>query len=157
MIFKGLHEDNGWTIVEYSTTWHYGYDFMLDAAQSIIDTDFQNDLQRVATADAAGGNNVEQLEAVKSCGNDLRKCKAMQKESGSLMIAGTSQIMECPVQFVFYNQTNLVRLFSPAWLYFQQNGEHVFDNYMNSIEIKAYCADTERRVLSQLLSTMNNK
>lgn len=151
MIFRGLHEDNGWTILEYNTTWHYGYDFMLDAAQSIIDTDFQDGLQRVATAEVAGGNNVEQLEAVKACGNNLRECQTVQKECGSLTIAGTSQIMECPVQFVFYNQTNLVRLFSPVGLYFQQHGEHVFDNYMNSIEIKAYCADTERRVLSQVL------
>ena len=39
---------------------------------------------------------------------------------------------------------------SPAGEYFKANGEHVFDNYVNSIEIKAYCKDTERRILAKM-------
>ena len=46
MIFKGLKENNGWMMAEYCATWKYGYDFMLDAAQTVIDTDFHEKLQR---------------------------------------------------------------------------------------------------------------
>lgn len=150
MIFKGLKENNGWVMAEYSATWTYGYDFMLDAAQVLIDTDLQDQLQRVATAELAGAKDIERIDEVKACGNILRNCEAVRRECGVLMVSGISGIMECPVQFVFFNQTNLVHLFCPFKQYFEEHGEHVFDNYMNSIEIKAYCRDTERRTVEKL-------
>ncbi len=145
MIFKGLQENNGWMIAEYSATWRYGYDFMLDAAQTVIDTDFQDNLQRVAVASLAGANNIEKLDEVAAAGKALRNCPSFQKEQGVLAVSGVSKMMECPVQLMFFNQTDLVRLLSPGKEYFQKHGEHVFDNYMNSIEIVAYCRAAERR------------
>ena len=150
MIFRNLTEDNGWTIVEYSATWRYGYDFMLDAAQIIIETDFKENLQRVATSEVIGAPDVEVLEEVKAQGNILRNCDSVKEEHGTLTVSGMSGIMKCPVQFVFYNQTNVVRLFCPIKKMFEEHGEHVFDNYMNSVEIKAYCKDTERRTLESM-------
>lgn len=146
MIFKSLHENNGWILVEYSATWKYGYDFMLDAAQCIMDMDFKEGLQRVATADIAGAKDIERIEEVLKARNILRNCDSLRKEWGVLTVSGISTIMECPVQFSFFNQTDLVKLFCPIKKYFEDHGEHVFDNYLNSIEIKAYCKDTERRV-----------
>ncbi|MDE5825540.1 MAG: hypothetical protein K2H91_12770 [Lachnospiraceae bacterium] len=149
MIFKELKENNGWMMAEYSATWIYGYDFMLDAAQTIIDTDFQDRLQRVAAAEIAGARDMEKTDEVRANGNILRDCQSVCEECGVLTVSGISSIMECPVQFVFFNQTNLVRLFCPFKQYFKEHGEHVFDNYMNSIEIKAYCKDTERRTVEK--------
>lgn len=150
MIFRGLKEDNGWIVIDYSATWRYGYDFMLDAAQVVIDTDFQNNLKRVATSELANDQNVERLEEVMAHHNILRDCSNVKKECSILVISGISRIMECPVQFAFFNQTNVVRLFCPVKQLFQEHGERMFDNYMNSIEIKAYCKDTERRTLEKL-------
>ena len=65
MIFRGIKENNGWMTAEYSATWRYGYDFMLDAAQIIIDTDFMDKLQRVATAETAGACDVERIDEVR--------------------------------------------------------------------------------------------
>lgn len=149
MLFNGLRESNGWTVAEYSATWAYGYDFMLDAAQVIIDTDFGDKLQRVATAEVAGARDVERIDEVRACENVLRDCPSVCGECGVLTVSGISGIMECPVQFVFYNQTRLVRLYCPFGPYFEEHGERVFDNYMNSIEIKAYCKDTERRMAAK--------
>lgn len=150
MIFRGLKENNGWMVVDYSATWRYGYDFMLDAAQMIIDTDFQSNLQRVATSEIVGAPDVERIEEVRAHHNILRDCDSVKEECGTLTLAGISRIMECPVQFTFFNQTNVVRLFCPIKQMFEEHGEHVFDNYMNSIEIKAYCKDTERRTLEKI-------
>lgn len=69
--FKGLKENNGWTVAEYSATWIYGYDFMLDAVQTIIDTDFQDKLQRVATAEIAEARDIE--HALATVTNNNRK------------------------------------------------------------------------------------
>lgn len=150
MIFHGLSDQSGWTMVEYGSTWKYGYDFMLDAAQVIIDTDFRDKLQRVAITRRIGDRDADVTGLIAAAGNVLRDCPAMAQECAVLSVAGISQTMECPVQFVFCNQTNLVRLFSPIRKYFDEYGERVFDNYMNSVEIKAYCKDTERRTLQSM-------
>lgn len=147
MIFIRMQESNGWMMIDYSATWRYGYDFMLDAAQVIIDTDFKENLQRVAAASTPGAKETEMLDEVRACGRILRDCKSLLKEQSNLIISGLSRIMESPVQFVFYNQTNIVRLFCPDRQYFEKRGEHVFDNYINSVEIRAYCKDTERRTI----------
>lgn len=150
MVFQGAEEQGKWVIVEYKTTWPYGYDFMLDAAQLIIDMDFRDELQRVAVAEVAGAEDMEQIDQVRACGNRLRECPSVAEENGVLTISGVSRVMECAVQFMFFNQTRLVRLVSPFQQYFKENGEHVFDHYMNGIEIQAYCKDTERRTVRKM-------
>ena len=145
MIFTGKKEINDWIMAEYHSTWSYGYDFMLDAAQVIIDTDFRENTQRFAVAEIAGSNDNERLTELKAENYIIRNCDTSKREHGVLTISGMSDIMECPVQIVFFNQTNIVRLFCPFKKYLELHGDDVFDNYMNSIEIKAYCIDAVRR------------
>lgn len=147
MLFREFNKEGDWVCVEYAATWRYGYDFMLDAAQVILD-DFKDGVQRFAKYESMSEKPLEILEDVKKC-DRLRSCKALEEECGAIAIAGQSGIMECPVQLVFFNQTNVVRLDCPIKKIFDDHGEHVFDNYMNSVEIKAYCADTERRTIAQ--------
>lgn len=148
MVFKNFSNDGNWVHVEYAATWKYGYDFMLDAAQTLL-ADFGNDLQRFAKYEIAGAKPVEIVGEVKSCGGKLRSCEALEEECGATALAGISGIMECPIQIMFFNQTDLVRLDSPIKAIFEEHGEHVFDHYMDSVEIKAYCSDTERRTLAR--------
>lgn len=156
MVFKDINDENGWLTVEYAATWKYGFDFMLDAAQVIL-MDFGSDLQRVATAEIAGGKFTDVTESVMDCGGRIRRCETIT-ECGVLAVAGISGIMECPMQIKFYNQSNTVVLDIPVGQIPDSNpikdelddNEHIFDTYMNSVEIKAYCADTERRVRAEL-------
>lgn len=157
MTFKHSKSENGWLSMDYAATWRYGYDFMLDAAQMVL-ADFGEDLQRAAKAETAGLPFVEILDEVNACGGRLRECKVLKEECGAIAIAGISGVMECPMQLVFYNQTNMVRLDIP----FAQIPEealsqkildgHTFECFMDSIEIKAYCADTERRTIEKIMS-----
>lgn len=62
--------------------------------------------QRVATAETIGARDVEHMDEVRACGNMLRDCPSVCEECGVLTVSGISGIMECPVQFVFFNQTN---------------------------------------------------
>lgn len=161
MTFKKFSGENGWISIDYAATWKYGYDFMLDAAQAIL-SDFGEDLQRFAKAEIAGGTFVEIVDAVTMCGGKLLECRALADECGVIAVAGISRVMECPLQIIFYNQTNAVELdipisqipaSHPARKIFDERGdqfEHVFDCYMDSVEIKAYCADTERRTIKRL-------
>lgn len=149
MVFNGIKEDGGWVTVEYSATWNYGYDFMLDAAQVIV-SDLKSDLQRFAKGEIAGSKLVEIIGEVQRSGGVLRECAALSDECGAFAVAGISGVMECPIQIMFFNQTRVVRLDCPIKQLFDEHGEHVFDHYMDSIEIKAYCADTERRTIERL-------
>ena len=149
MIFRELRHDDGWIVINYTTTWDYGYDFMLEAAQEIIDNDFMDDTQRIAVSELAGAKNEEVLDEVGKYGMQLRRCPETAKECGVLTVAGISREMNCPFQLVFFNRTNRVRLFSPDEDYFSIRGERAFDNYLNGVEIRAYCRDTERRMKDQ--------
>ncbi len=148
MVFKNFSNDGNWVHVEYAATWKYGYDFMLDAAQTLL-ADFGNDLQRFAKFAMGVVKPTEIVDEVKACGGKLRECKALEEECGVIAVAGISGVMECPIQITFFNQTNAVRLDCPIKAIFEEHGEHVFDHYMDSVEIKAYCADTERRTLAR--------
>lgn len=148
MVFKNFSNDGNWVHVEYAATWKYGYDFMLDAAQTLL-ADFGNDLQRFAKFAMGVVKPTEIVDEVKACGGKLRECKALEEECGVIAVAGISGVMECPIQITFFNQTNAVRLDCPIKAIFEEHGEHVFDHYMDSVEIKAYCSDTERRTLAQ--------
>lgn len=92
---------------------------------------------------------MEYIEEVKQENGILRNCSAISEENGVLIVSGISHIMECPLQIMFYNQTNVVKLCCPVKKIFEEHGEHVFDNYLNSIEIKVYCKDTERRTIEK--------
>lgn len=143
MIFKGLSENAGWTVAAYHTIWRYGYDFMLDMAQIMINEDLDN--SQVFTADV-GSAYVEKTQEIASCGNVIRNCKTMEQEYGVLRVCGISKVMQCPVCFDFFNQTNLVKLSCPAGICFQEYGERAFDVYMDSLEIRAHCARTKRNI-----------
>ena len=159
MTLKAFNEENGWISVDYAATWRYGYDFMLDAAQVLIE-DFGDDLQRLAKAEISGGEFVNITD--KFGGKNIRGCEALRKECGVIAVAGISKVMQCPMQIIFYNQTNAVGLDipisqipedHPARKIFDERKdqyEHTFDCYMDSVEIKAYCADTERRTIERL-------
>lgn len=157
MTLKDFSEDNGWISISYAATWRYGFDFMLDAAQVLLE-DFGDDLQRFATAEIAGRTFVNIIDKI---GGKVRECTALRDECGVIAVAGISRVMECPMQIVFYNQTNAVGLDIPIAQMPQDHPvrkifserkdgyEHTFDCYMDSVEIKAYCADTERRTLAR--------
>lgn len=145
MLLKGIREENGWMFADYQATWRYGYDFMLDVGQVVIDKDFKENLQRVAIAELAEAGQEECMDAVRAAGNELRKADKVARENGVLIVSGLSSIMECPVQIMLYNQTSVIRLCTPLKKVFEEGGDNAFTTYLSSIEIKAYCTDTERR------------
>lgn len=161
MTFKKYLNDDGWVAIDYAATWRYGYDFMLDAAGVLL-ADFGDDLQWFGKARIANAPFTVITEDVMAAKGKLRECGALSEECGTISIAGFSNVMECPFRVTFYNQTNAVRLEiplsqmpedAPARRRFEERPEgfeHTFDCYMDSVEIKAYCADTERRVRAKL-------
>ncbi|MGN0695542.1 MAG: hypothetical protein ACI4J5_02115 [Oscillospiraceae bacterium] len=157
MLLKKVYKDNGWMLADYQATWQYGYDFMLDAAQTVIDTDLKDDLQRVAVGRIAGAGQEECIDDVRAAGNILRNCPKAAEENGVLIVSGISRIMGVPVQLMFYDQTNIIRLCTPDKSIFKKHGKNAFTTYMSSMEINAYCTAAERRVRKQLTDSSEEK
>lgn len=144
MILHSVRETKGWMIMDYNSTWGYGYEFMLDAVQGIIDTDFRDQTKKLSTAGAGGADEKNHIAEVREADMRLLKVPALKEECSSLVVAGISSIMELPLQIAFFNETNIVRLYCPSKAFVEEHGEHVFDNYMNSIEINGYCTGAKR-------------
>lgn len=142
-------QEDGWVKVYYTGTWENKWDFMLDALQRII-VDFGEELHKVAYNDRKeqGSEDIDILAEVKSHGGNLRECESLKTERGILSAAGISSVLICPYQIVFFNHSPSVRIDSPYKKYFDEHGEHIFDNFLNSVEIKAYCDGAVRDVLN---------
>jgi hypothetical protein len=150
MLFQGINKSENWVCVNYTTTWKYDYDLALFMAQHIINEDLCEYFQYAATAEERGGDLTECTEQLKAARLSLRDCESTAAMKGTLAVAGLSRIMSCPLQFIFYADTNHMQVMSPAAEYFEKNGDHILDNYLNSVEIMAYCRRTERDTESRI-------
>ncbi|WP_295152309.1 hypothetical protein [uncultured Ruminococcus sp.] len=143
-------DDDNLAVAEYSATFPYGYDFMLDLAQNVINMDLGEGLQRVAVQKIAADEFNELLDEVKAAGNQLRNCPQVAEENGVLIIAGMSEILHVPIQIALYNQTDIIRIFTTYNDVFKDNGDNALTKYICTMEIRAYCEDAERRVRAEL-------
>jgi len=157
MLFQGINKNENWVCLDYTTTWKYDYDLALFMAQHIINEDLCEYFQYAATAEERGGDQTECTEQLKAARLALRECNETAYMKGTLAIAGVSRIMGCPLQFLFYADTNHMQVMSPAADFFDKNGEHILDNYLNSVEIMAYCRRTERDTEDRLASGITEK
>jgi len=144
MLQKRVLEQGKWTLVDYQTTWKYGYDFMLDALQVILDNDITKP-ESFSVNETLKGAAKECLADLKNHTDDVRKCESLQEDQEVMVLGGFSEEMGTPVQFIFYKGTDAVRVCFPVKEYIEKNGVHIFDHYMNELEIRAYCKDAVRR------------
>lgn len=149
MLLQGYEKKENVVILDYESTWDMTQEIVFDATQVIIDIDLKDTLQRYLTVSKDTKESKDCLEELKDNNYDVHSCKFAKKETDVVVIAGKSTIMEVPIQVAFYVGSRQVRLFVSDVNYFETNGRHVFDNYMSSIEINAYCKHTERKVLSE--------
>lgn len=157
MIFQGVNKNENWVSFDYTTTWKYDYDLALFMAQHIINEDLCEYFQFAGTAEERGGDQTECTEQLKAASLSLRDCAETAKWNGVLAIAGVSRILRCPLQFLFYTDTNYLQVMSPAADYFEKQGEHILDNYLNSVEIMAYCRRTERDTEARLVGDQSGE
>ena len=148
MIFEGFNKTEKYVVLGYKTTWNLSREIVFDAAQVILDTDFEENVQRIITVNTSANENKDYLEEFKNNNRNLLGCEIGQFDS--LVVAGKSSIMEVPVQFAFYVGESHIRVFVFDPEFLDKYGKDVFDNYMSSIEINAYCRNTERRVLRRI-------
>ena len=121
-------------------------------ADQMIDIDLlESDAEvRFAVREVAGAPMQEITDEVEEAEYDLRDCETLQSEWGVLMITGVSPILKnIQIQVELYNQTGMLRIGTTSAEIFDES-ENALTTYICSMEIKAYCADTERRVIEAI-------
>ncbi len=89
----------------------YGWETMVDWADYFADKELQS-IQQVSVGDmGAAERNV-----LDECTKDgrLSKAQVLKEERGNLGVAGISTTLQAPVKVVWFNQTRILRLFTPV-------------------------------------------
>ena len=146
MIFSRMIDENGWKLAEYETTYTYDNEFVLDAFQYLADHDLKDSIQMLRAADHEG-NRTDLLPEAKKNGFRFRMCPSLDENYEVLSLAGISGNSGVPMQFMFYPGCDMMRIYCPDVQYIMENGDHVFDRYVNDLEIRACCMQAERKAL----------
>ncbi|MBO4615755.1 MAG: hypothetical protein J5717_00235 [Lachnospiraceae bacterium] len=89
----------------------YGWSTMIDWADYVRKADI-SDVQQVTTSTIAGGRDVDLTAEYKAAGS-VKAMKSLATEQGVLSIAGMSKVLRAPMKIVWFNQTQVLRFFTP--------------------------------------------
>lgn len=135
--------DGVWGQYEYRMTWPYDWDFVLEATQSLLDSDMEQ-VQQLQVG-VLGREEIDIVHELAPAGRRIHNTSAA-KERGFLSISGISRAMGCPMKVVFVNQTAGLRVFAhlPSIPEEARSNPQVFTTYVSSLEIKTYMALARR-------------
>lgn len=142
----GRSNDGEWLSYVFQTTWPYGWEFVLEACQVLIDRDLvRADRLFYGRMDERGPDHSAELEAV----NGQIRATGAAQESAFLILGGYSRLMQCPLSLQFNNQTDVLMLTT----YVEEVPEEVrerpdaFTTYVSSIELNAYISMTRKGLI----------
>ena len=136
MQLKGIEKEDVFTTIHYDLTWAVGWEQILSFIEVIIKTDFEKGgIQSVEVGMIAGAESVDVTKDLEEHGNRIRDTEFSKKESGYIVIAGYSSIMRIPMRIAIWNQLDHFMLQLVNDTAIEKFGEHVFDKYVDSIEI----------------------
>ena len=149
MIFRSLLNTMEGMQLKFSTTWGYGYDFILDAVTDIIKRDFSCRVTKAAVKEEDEKKFTDCLDELAGVAFDARKAPVLSERHDEVILEGESNIMKCTLQFHFFCDRNYLELTCREKGFIRKKGKHSFDIYMDSLEINAYCRDARRRALEK--------
>lgn len=149
MIFRSLVNTIEGMQLKFSTTWEYGYDFILDAVTDIIKRDFSHRVMKAAVKNEEEKKFTDCLDELADAAFDARKAEVLSDRHDEVIIEGESRIMNCTLRFHFFCDRNYIDLTCREKGFIRKKGKHSFDIYMDSLEINAYCRDARRRALER--------
>lgn len=139
MTYLGIKTEQDVTTVYYKATWDYDFGYMLLFLQQVIDEDFESGFTYAVTGNY--DQTVDFLEELQRCKGKLRHCRSLLRPRNYISLAGYSKSMDCDLRLTLWSGTRQVQLeVMGKQALFTENGDHVFDVYMDSFEILGYMA-----------------
>lgn len=91
----------------------YGWEYMVACAAYMESADLA-DISTVTVSEAVGMPETELIHDLRRCGGKLKKFDKLSEERGVLAVGGISRVLKAPVKIVWFNQTRILRFFTPV-------------------------------------------
>lgn len=91
----------------------YGWNYMVDSADYMIHAELEH-IGTVSISKILGGDEKELIDEFHLNGDSLKKMDSLLEESSLLSIGGMSKIVGGPVKIIWFNQTRVLRIFTPV-------------------------------------------
>ncbi len=85
----------------------YGWEYMLDWADSLIELDLERISQVLSFSNAT--EDIDVTESFHEHGERCLKTPELEEENGALSVGGFSKVLGLPMKVCWYNQTNVLR------------------------------------------------
>ena len=90
----------------------YGWDAMVDWATYMEHADLDN-ISTITTSAMANMPETELIDYYRKSQGSIKEFDKLSAEQGVLAIGGISRVLKAPVKIVWFNQTRVLRLFTP--------------------------------------------
>ena len=104
----------------------YGWDYMVDSADYMVKTELDH-IGTVSRSELVGSGEKELLDEFTTAGGAIKAMESLSEEAGALGLGGRSKTLGDLVKIVWFNQTRVIRMFSPI------NDEDLFLRYAESM------------------------
>lgn len=127
----------------------YGWDFMVSWAADIAAADFEK-IEHVSIAENAAG---PRKDITSEYINDPVICRmpSLAQEQGVLLIGGFSRKMKAPIMIVWYNQTQVLKISSPASMDLLE-ADHLIERYAETVIRRSFGTENEMKLAKPLPS-----
>lgn len=90
----------------------YGWDYAIHTAEYMASTDLMN-IGTVSITPTPNGQAIEYIDEYHASGESFKAIKILEKEAANIGIGGISKVIGAPVKIVWFNQTKVIRIFTP--------------------------------------------
>lgn len=104
----------------------YGWDYAVDSADYMTKADLEH-IGTVSMSETLNSDEKELINEFNSSGYSVKAMKSLKEEAGALGLGGISKIIGSPVKIVWFNQTKIIRIFTPV------NDEDLLTRYAESV------------------------
>ena len=105
------HIPGDWHQYDIKLNFGYGWGYILKSAAQLIQKDLLT-VDTITTVDAKTREAKELIEAYNAAGQKLESCKEIQTEAGAFAIGGNSSEFKLPTKVIWFNQTQVLRIFT---------------------------------------------
>ena len=129
------HIHRAWQLYEVLlATRGYGWDYMVDLAAYMESADF-DPVSTLTVAQMANMPETELINDYRQWGGTLIEYDKLSFERGQLAIGGISRVLKAPVKIVWFNQTRVLRFFTPI------NDEQLLTRYIETVIRRTFGTD----------------
>ncbi len=90
----------------------YGWDYMVDTAAYMESADLDS-ISTITTSEMADMPETELIGAYRKTQGSIKHFDRLSVEQGQLALGGISRVLKAPVKIVWFNQTRVLRFFTP--------------------------------------------